>query len=86
MTAATSGLLLVGAVAALYALHRLGLWMEERGWIYYRRKRGGSGSLGTAFLEVQSMLEPSKKHILEISQKDESEDDDSGDPPEPGRY
>lgn len=75
----------MGAVPALYALHRLGLWMEARGWIYYRRKRGGSGSLGAAFLEVQSMLEPSKKHVLEISRKDESEDDDSGDPPEPGR-
>ena len=82
---ATSFLLIAAIAAAIYGLHRLALWMEARGWIYYKHKHGSSGSLGAAFLEVQALLEPSKKHVLEISQRDESEDDDAGGPPSSGR-
>lgn len=39
------------AAGTVYGLHRLSLWMEARGWIYYRKKHGSSGGLGTAFLE-----------------------------------
>ena len=28
-----------GLVAALYGLDRLALWLEDRGWLYYRRKK-----------------------------------------------
>ena len=71
----------IAGVAAMYALHRLGLWMEERGWIYYWKKRGSSGTLSAAFLEVEELLEPSKRHVLEITRRDESEQHESGDPP-----
>ncbi len=71
----------LAAGAAVYGLHRLALWMEARGWIYYRKKRGSSGSLGAACLEMQTLLEPSKRHVLEISRKEDSEQSDSGDPP-----
>ena len=32
----------LGAATALYALHRLELWLEGRGWLYYihTRRRG----------------------------------------------
>jgi hypothetical protein len=72
------------AAATVYGLHRLGLWMESRGWIYYRKKRGSSGGLGTAFLEVQSLLEPSARHVLEVKRNEDAADEDSGDPPKPG--
>jgi len=73
----------IAIAVALYMLHRLGLWMEERGWIYYRKKHGSSGSLSSAFLEVQALLEPSQRHVLEIKREDDSEQDESGDPPSP---
>ena len=75
---------LVGVVA-VYAVHRLSCWAEDRGWIYYRKKSGRPGSAAQAFLEIQSMMEPSKKHVLEIMREDEDQDeqDDSGDPPTP---
>jgi hypothetical protein len=73
------------ALAALYALHRLALWMEERGWLYYRHKRGSSGALGAAFLEVQALLEPANRHVLEIRRDEASEGDESGGPPDPAR-
>ena len=71
----------IGVVAAMYVLHRLGLWMEDRGWIYYRKKHGSSGTLSSAFLEVEALLEPTKRHVIEIKRRDESEQYDADDPP-----
>jgi hypothetical protein len=73
---------LITIAVALYALHHLGLWMEERGWIYYRKKHGSSGSLSSAVLEVQALFEPSRRHVLEAKREDD-EQDESGDPPSP---
>jgi hypothetical protein len=70
-------------VAAVYGLDRLAVWMESRGWIYWRHKSGSSGSLGSAFLEVQSLFEPSKQHMAEVRRTEHTEEDDSGDPPSP---
>jgi hypothetical protein len=72
-------------VIALYAAHRLGCWAEDRGWIYYRKSSGHPGSAAQAFLEIQSMMEPSQKHVLEVMHEDEAKDeqDDSGDLPKP---
>ena len=72
------------AVIAIYAAHRLGDWAEDRGYIYYRKKRGSSGTLGSAFLEVQSILEPGKRYVLEEKQKEDVDDEESGDPPAGG--
>jgi len=64
--------------------------MEDRGWIYYRKGGGTSGALGSAFLDVQAMLEPGKRHVIEMKVKqqddaDDAGDNDSGDPPIPGK-
>jgi hypothetical protein len=75
---------LLAALSVIVALDRLGLWMESRGWIYYRTKRG-SITLGTAALEVQALLDPGKQHALEAMKGEASEDDESGDPPTSGR-
>jgi hypothetical protein len=77
----TALVLVLAVIVTAYGLHRLALWMEARGWIYYRKKRGSSGTLGTAFLEMQTLLEPGKRHVIEIVRKDDSEQNDTGDPP-----
>ena len=46
-------------------------------------KHGTSGSLTAATLELQSLLEPDRRHVLTATQRDESEEDEDGDPPEP---
>ena len=69
--------------AALYGLHRLALWMERRGWIYYVKRQPSVSTLGTAALSVQSILEPDKKHVLEMMQQRRKERDDQGEPPDP---
>lgn len=75
-------LVLLAVAAALYVVHRLALWMEERGWIYYRRRRGTSGALGDAFLEVQSLVDPGQKAVLEARRQVADEAGESGDPPD----
>jgi len=71
-------------VVGLYCLHRIGLWAERRGWIYYKKKHGDGGALGNAFLEMQAIIEPSKRYVLEERTKAGSETQEAGDPPVPG--
>ena len=54
------------------------LWIRRS-----RRKHGSSGALGAGILETQSLLEPSKRHVLSATRmKSESTDEDSsGEPP-----
>jgi hypothetical protein len=66
------------AVAILYALHLLATYAEKRGWIYYRKKHG-SVTVGSAFLEIQALMEPSKRHVLEQRRRDDFDDQESGD-------
>jgi len=58
---------IAGAGIVFFLLDRILLKMESRGWIYYRRKKPTRSSLGNAFLEIQSILEPSKKVLVEIN-------------------
>lgn len=64
-------------VIVMYGLHRLATWMEDRRWIYYRKRRGSSGTLTSAALEIQALLEPQKRHVLEVTQRDEPEEQNS---------
>ncbi len=47
--------------------------MEDRGWIYYRKKHGTSNRLGDAALNIQSILEPSKRHVIEEKKREPDE-------------
>jgi hypothetical protein len=48
-----------------------------------RRKHGSSGALGAGMLETQSLLEPSKRHVLSATRMESEsiEEDSSGEPP-----
>jgi len=73
------------AVGALVALDRLALWAEARGWIYWRRTRRRTGAgLADAFLEVQSLIEPEKRHVLVERRRTVDPGEAESDPPEPG--
>jgi hypothetical protein len=78
-------LVFVAVAVLLFALDRIALWMEARGWIYWRRsKHNPSGALGNAFLEVQSILEPEKGRAAEQKLHKEPGKSESGEPPVPG--
>jgi hypothetical protein len=69
----------LAALAILWLLHSVAQWAEERGWIYYRKKRGSSGTLSAAALEVQSLFEPSQRHVLEEKKRDRVQEEEGGD-------
>ncbi len=75
-------LIVVVAGVVLYSLDRFLLYCESRGWIYWRKKKSSPGTVGSAFLEVHSLLEPSKKHMLVVQKGEHRDEDDKGDPPD----
>jgi hypothetical protein len=81
------GLGLVAALGSLYGLHRLALWLEARGHLYYLHKKP-SGSAAGSFVALQRAIEPQSQHVLmvheEVSRTD-GESPGAGEPPGSGR-
>lgn len=74
----------VTAVGALFVVDRLLLKAEEKGWIYWRRRKGSPGSVGSAALQVHQIIEPSKKYVLQAKEDQRPASDREADPPDPG--
>lgn len=66
--------------ATLYALHRLGLWLESRGWLYYTRK----ARKGRSSLAIAAAFDPYARKVLELEEKIQLEEDEGGDGRWPG--
>jgi len=77
-------LVALGAGSALWLADRALLRLEAKAWIYYRRRKASPGTLGSAFLAVQSLLEPGARHAVEERLDRRTESDDEGDTPPPG--
>ena len=78
-------LLVAGFVVAAFLIDRVLLWMERRGWIFYRATRPDMRNVGPAFLEIQRIFEPGVKHVLEEKVQQREEEDDEGGPDEAGK-
>jgi hypothetical protein len=63
---------LVAVGLVLYGLHRGALWMERRGWIYYRDQRASTSSASNAFMQVQAIFEPRAEHVVEARRSDDA--------------
>ncbi len=76
-------LIAVAVVAALWGLHLLLSYAEDRGWVYYRKKRGRYGGLGVTS-NFLNMYDPSRRHLQEVVRVVEwkREEDDDGDQPD----
>lgn len=47
-------------------LHRLFLYLEHRGWIYYTKQSRPPGMAANAFLHVEALVNPPAEHVIEI--------------------
>ena len=65
-------------------LKKLLAWMDDRGWITYTGNVPTYGSLGNAFLELQSMAQPEKTYLLEQKKEEKTEEDEEGGPDKAG--
>jgi hypothetical protein len=77
-------LILAGLVLLGFLVDRVLLWMEWKGWIDYRRTYPGRihpGQVGPAFLAIQGLLEPDKRHAAEEQTALRTERDEKGAPP-----
>ena len=86
MTTMGTVLLVAGAIlaigAALYLFDRLLLWMESRGWVYWRKTKRPTGpGVGNALLEIQTLVEPAARHLLELRQEVKEDSPEPADPP-----
>ena len=70
------------AAVALWVLHRFLTYAEERGWIYYRKKRGSYGGLGVTS-NFLNMYDPGRRHLQQVVREGEwkRDEDDDGDQP-----
>lgn len=74
---------IIGAVAlGIFVLDRLGLWLEAKGWLYWRKKKPSGGGFGHALQEFEAFLRPSARHVIEMKQTDSKPRHDQGDDPE----
>ncbi len=79
-------LLVTSGVFGLYGLHRLGLWMEERGYIYYVHKKPKGSAVGS-FVALQKIIEPQVQHVIQVARvnhlagDEEASGQGTGEPP-----
>ncbi len=76
--------IILGSLAAvaivLFIADRALLTMEERGRTCYRKKRGHAHRIGEAALRLQTILEPSRRFVIEERKMDLKEEHLSGEP------
>lgn len=70
---------IAGSSAALYGLHCLGSWLDDRGWLYYRR----SSRKGRWGLAIAAVFDQEVRRILEMQERVQVEHDEDGDPLRP---
>ena len=74
-------LLGIAVAAALLLFDRLFLWMESRGWLYYRRTKSRGGASLYHFLDIHKIYNPEIQEVIEIKYGEEQQEDESGEPP-----
>jgi hypothetical protein len=60
--------LVAAGLAALYGLHRLCLWLEARGLLYYWHKKPSS-SAAACLVPLQQAVEPAAHHVFHIKEE-----------------
>ena len=71
----------LAATVVLFLTDRFLLWVESRGWIYYRRYGLHRGAATYHLLEMSSVFDPGFKEIMEVRTEEKELQDESGDPP-----
>lgn len=74
---------IVEGIVTLVIIDQIALAAERRGWIRWRRRPPGRGTVGRAALQVQSLFEPGAEHLAEERSRIGAQDDEDGDPPDP---
>jgi len=58
----------IGIIIIRFVLDKIGIWMESKGWLYYKKK-STSGSFGNALLNIDAILNPKAIYVIEAKKK-----------------
>ena len=58
-------LIVIAVVVGLLAVDRLALWMESRGWIYWRKVKPKGGGLAAGLMAMHTLIESQVRHVIE---------------------
>lgn len=61
-------IIVISIFLGLYLIDRICLWLEAKGWLYYRHHQPPGGFVGNALLELNSLFQPSIRHTIEMKQ------------------
>ncbi|MBI2786846.1 MAG: hypothetical protein HYX60_11330 [Legionella longbeachae] len=53
-------------IFALFLLDKFGLWLERKGWLYYRHEKSQGGVCGSVLQELNALLTPNNRHVIEM--------------------
>ena len=70
-----------GAAVALFFIDRVALWAEQRGWIYWRRKKAQTGAMSSILMEMDIITNPSAQHVVIAKDAKKLEERENDDPP-----
>lgn len=83
MTASGVTLGVLGVTGAMAALHRLCLWLEAKGHLYYWHKKPEGSSPAACLSALQEIIEPRAKHVFHVKDEKRHANEGAGDPPDP---
>jgi hypothetical protein len=69
--------ILGGMAAGVYGLHRLCLWLEARGLLYYLNKKPSSSPM-SCLTAVHNALEPQTQHVLHLKHEKRHHTEEAG--------
>jgi hypothetical protein len=70
-------------LSVLYGLHRLALWLEECGHLYYLHKKPSGGSAAGGFVAFQRIVEPQAHYVQLVREEASTEENESEGPEDP---
>lgn len=53
-------------ISTLFLFDQLGVWLERKGWLYYRKRKPQYGMTGNTLQELNAILAPSNRHVIEV--------------------
>ena len=63
-------IILLAIILAFYLFDKLSLWCERKGWVYYRKHRPNSDIIRSSLQELNTILMPSNRHVIEMNQNE----------------
>jgi len=59
-------------IIGIWLFDKTCLWLERKGWLYYRFKKPQKGIIGDVLQELNAQIMPSNRHVI-VAKKQETQ-------------